>query len=92
LDYVAKQELQQEIKKRALYSAVLKRLMYEPHSRQEISTELGQKKVSGQLNKVIQKLFSDNLIEHTIPDTPNHPAQKFRLTERGNGSLELLVR
>ena len=85
------QELQQESQKRTLYSEVLKCLLSEPHSRQEISTALGQKKVSGQLNKIIQKLSSDNLIGHTIPDTPNHPAQKFQLTERGKMFLELLV-
>jgi ATP-dependent DNA helicase RecG len=98
LDYLEKQELgaelqqelQQELQKRTLYSEVLKCLMSKPHSRKEISTALGQKKVSGQLNKIIQKLFSDRLIKHTIPDTPNHPAQKFQLTERGNMFLKLL--
>nr|WP_324292685.1 hypothetical protein [uncultured Bacteroides sp.] len=30
------------------------------------------------------------MIEHTIPETPNHPAQKFRLTERGALFLQLL--
>jgi len=60
--------------------------MFEPHSRQEFSTELGQKKVSGQLNKVIQKLFSDNLIEHTIPDMPNHPARNSDSQNRVTGS------
>ena len=59
-------------------------------SRQGISTALGQKKVSGQMNKVIQKLIADKLIVRTIPETPNHPAQKFKITENGKIFLELL--
>jgi ATP-dependent DNA helicase len=61
-------------------------------SRQGISLALGQKKVSGQLNKIIQKLIAHNLIERTIPEKPNHPAQKFRLTERGQLFLGLLAK
>jgi len=49
------------------------------------------KKVSGYLNISIKKLFAQNLIGLTIPDNPNHPAQKFRLTERGKLFLELLT-
>lgn len=64
--------------------------MIETQSRQEMSNALGQKKVSGQLNKVIQKLLEQRLIERTIPDIPNHPSQKFRLTKRGVMFVELL--
>ncbi|MGL4331855.1 MAG: ATP-binding protein [Bacteroidales bacterium] len=85
-----RQELQQELQKQSLYSEVLQYLMVEALSRQEISNALGQKKVSGQLNKVIQKLLEQRLVERTIPDTPNHPSQKFRLTKRGVMFLELL--
>lgn len=77
------QELQQELQKATLYSEVLHCIVNNTLSRQEISLALGQKKVSGQLNKVIQKLITNNLIERTIPEKPNHPAQKFQLTERG---------
>ncbi|MEZ7884754.1 MAG: hypothetical protein QMB39_05795 [Bacteroidales bacterium] len=91
LDYVtqlaekqeSQQELQQELKKQSLYSEVVKCLITEAKSRQEISNALGQKKVSGQLNKVVQKLLEQRLIERTILDTPNHPSQKFRLTKQG---------
>ena len=85
-----KQELQQELQKTTLYSEVLRCLMNNILSRQGISNALGQKKVSGQLNKVIQKLIASHLIERTIPDNPNHPAQKFQLTERGRIFLSLL--
>jgi DNA-binding HxlR family transcriptional regulator len=42
------------------------------------------------LNQIVKKLVADGLIERTIPESPNHPAQKFRLTERGKVFLELL--
>ncbi|MGL5636918.1 MAG: ATP-binding protein [Bacteroidales bacterium] len=84
------QELQQEFEKRSLYSEVLQCLIHEVKSRQEISILLGQKKVSGQLNKIIQKLIEQQLIERTIPNTLNHPSQKFRITKRGVTFLELL--
>ena len=85
------QELKQELKKRSLYSEILKCLIEKSLSRQDISTELRQKKVSGQLNKVIRKLIADKLIEHTIPEVPNHPAQKFKITTYGKEFLELLT-
>ena len=68
----------------------MKCLVTEAKSRQEISNALGKKKVSGQLNKVVQKLLEQRLIERTIPDTPNYPSQKFRLTKQGILFLELL--
>ena len=86
------QELQQELQKTTLYSEVLRCIASNALSRQGISLALGQKKVSGQLNKTIQKLIAHNLIERTIPEKPNHPAQKFRLTERGQLFLGLLAK
>jgi predicted HTH transcriptional regulator len=94
LDYVAEQELQQELQQellnRTMYSEILRKIMDAPISRKEISEELGQKQVSGQLNKIVMKLLDDKLIEHTIPDNKNHPEQRFRLTKRGMAFLELL--
>lgn len=86
------QELQQELQKTTLYSEVLRCIVSNTLSRQDISLALGQKKESGQLNKVIQKLIANNLIERTIPEKPNHPAHKFRLTERGQLFLGLLAK
>ena len=31
--------------------------------------------------------LSHGLIERTIPENPNHPAQKYRLTEKGKKKL-----
>ena len=48
--------------------------------------------ISGTVLKVglITKLYSYNLIEQTIPDNPNHPGQKFRITGRGIIFLRLI--
>jgi hypothetical protein len=56
----------------------MEKLASAPLSRQEISTALGEKKISGQLNKVISQLIADGLIEYTIPDKPNSRLQKYR--------------
>lgn len=77
LDYVAEQELQQELQQelsnQTMYSDILNKIEETPLSRKEISEGLGQKQVSGQLNKILSKLVEDKLIEHTIPDNKNHP-------------------
>jgi ATP-dependent DNA helicase RecG len=52
-------------------------------SRKEISLELGQKAISGQLNEILSKLQEDSLIEWTIPEKPNSSKQKYKLTKRG---------
>jgi ATP-dependent DNA helicase RecG len=49
----------------------------------EISANLGQKEVSGQLNKVIRALMDQGLIEYTLPDKPNSRLQKYRLIPAG---------
>jgi ATP-dependent DNA helicase RecG len=47
-------------------------------SKAEISEKLGQKEVSGQLNKVMRDLFAAGKVEHTIPGKPNSRLQKYR--------------
>ncbi len=91
LDFAARQELGQELANKTMYSFILEKLTIEPMSRQELMFTFQLKKVSGYLNRTIKKLLSQSLIEPTIPETPNHPAQKFRLTERGKIFLELLT-
>jgi len=85
------QELRAELEQeQTLYSFILEKLSIEPLSRQEMMIAFNLKKVSGYLNRTIFKLLDKKLIERTIPGTPNHPAQKFRITERGKMFLELL--
>jgi predicted HTH transcriptional regulator len=83
-------ELGHELENRTLYGSVLEKLAIEPMSKQELAATFELKKVSGYLNRTIKKLLSQSLIELTLPDTPNHPAQKFRLTERGKTFLNLI--
>jgi ATP-dependent DNA helicase RecG len=52
-----------------------------------ISTALGQKEISGQLNHVIRNLIDDELIDRTIPDKPQSRLQKYRLTDKGRAVL-----
>ena len=86
------QELQQELSNQTMYSDILNKIEETPLSRKEISEGLGQKQVSGQLNKILSKLVEDKLIEHTIPDNKNHPEQKFRITKRGRIFLKLVTK
>lgn len=52
-------------------------------SKSELSERLGQKEVSGQLNRVVRKLLNDEHIELTIPEKPKSRLQKYRLTKKG---------
>jgi ATP-dependent DNA helicase RecG len=48
-------------------------------SKTEISSALGQRTVSGPLNKAIRTLFAQGQIEMTLPGTPQSRLQKYRL-------------
>jgi len=85
------QELGQEFENKTLYSLILEKLAIKPMSRQELMNLFQLKKVSGYLNRTIKKLLFQNLIERTIPENPNHPLQKFRITQRGKMFLDLLT-
>jgi DNA-binding PadR family transcriptional regulator len=69
---------------------VLKILREKVLSSKEISEELEQKEISGQLSKVIKKLSEDKLVERTIPDNPNHPNQKHKITDKGILFLKII--
>ncbi|WP_114970260.1 DUF4062 domain-containing protein [Rhodoferax ferrireducens] len=59
-------------------------------SKSEISSALGQKEVSGQLNQVIRVLLADQTVEYTLPDKPQSRLQKYRITEKGRALLATL--
>ena len=84
------QKLGQESKNKTMFSLILEKLAKEPMARQDLADAFQLKKVSGYLNRTIKKLLSQNLIELSIPENPNHPAQKFRLTECGKLFLQNL--
>lgn len=52
----------------------------------ELSQKLGQKRVSGQLNKVVRRLVTNRMIEYTLPDRPRSRLQKYRLTAKGRAA------
>ena len=56
-------------------------------SKADLSRNLGQKEVSGQLNKVVRSLLADGLIEYTVPDKPQSRLQKYRLTTKGGAGV-----
>jgi ATP-dependent DNA helicase RecG len=72
----------------SLEERVLALLRQEPLPASIISRQLGQKRVSGQLKIVLNKLLSDTFVEFTIPDKPNSRLQKYRLTAKGQAILQ----
>jgi len=54
----------------------------------ELSRRLGQREISGQLNKVVRSLLDNQIIEYTIPSKPKSRLQKYRLTEKGKATLK----
>ena len=82
-----RQESRQESRPKSLEAKVLGLLAADrPMSRLELSRTLGQKKISGQLNKVIQLLMREKSIEYTLPEKPQSRFQKYRLTEKGRAA------
>ena len=78
---------QPESQPESLEMRVLSLLSNGPMSKSALSTGLGQKEVSGQLNKVIRLLLANKTIEYTIPEKPNSRLQKYWLTDRGKALL-----
>ena len=70
-----------------LKSRVLNLLTEGPLSRSELSKQLGQKEVSGQLKKVFRDLLTDRMIEYTLPEKLRSPRQQYRLTNKGRTEL-----
>ncbi len=63
-------ESQPESRPESLESRILRLLAAGPMSKTELSTNLGQKKISGQLNKVVRLLVDAGKIAFTRPETP----------------------
>ena len=61
-------ESQPESRPESLESKVLSLLTAGPVSKAELSRNLGQKEISGQLNKVVRLLIADRRIEYTLSE------------------------
>ena len=80
-------ESQPESRPESLAARVLRQLANGPKSKSELSSRLGQKRVSGQLNKVIRALMAEGHIRFTIPEKPRSRLQKYGLTDQGRAAL-----
>ncbi|MCK4937794.1 MAG: hypothetical protein KAR85_04230 [Methanosarcinales archaeon] len=81
-------EPQPESQPESLEMRVLTLLINAPMAKSALSTELGQKEISGQLNSVIRLLLANKTIEYTIPEKPNSRLQKYRLTAKSKEHLK----
>ena len=59
-----------------------------PLSKYELSSSLGPKRISGQLNKVVRSLLKQERIVRTAPQKPQSRIQKYRLTEKGRAAIK----
>ena len=81
-------ESQPESRPESLATRVLRRLADGPMSKSDLSRSLGQRSVSGQLNKVIRALLADGSIGYTIPEKPRSRLQMYCLTDVGRAGVE----
>jgi len=76
---------ERESRPESLEAKVIRLLGGGPMSKAELSKKLGQKEISGQLNKVVRQLVADDRIEFTLPSKPRSRLQKYRLTDTSLG-------
>ena len=79
---------QPESQPESLTARVLQQLADGPMSKTDLSRSLGQKQISGQLNRVIRLLVADGSIEYTIPEKPRSRLQRYRLMDKGRAAVE----
>ena len=63
----------------SLRNRVVNLLSEEMLSKSEISKRLGQKRTSGQLNKVMKELLAEGVVAYSIPEKPTSRLQKYKL-------------
>ena len=80
-------ESQPESRPESLEIRIIRLLFHMPLSKAELSSSLGHKEISGQLNKIIRELLQNKTVEYTIPEKPNSRLQKYRLTEKGKAVI-----
>ncbi len=80
-------ESEPESEPKSLVDRVLRQLVNGPMSKADLSKSLGQKTISGPLNKVIRLLLADGSIGYTIPEKPRSRLQMYRLTDKGQGTV-----
>lgn len=74
-------KIQPESQPESLRGKVIQLLANETLSKSEISRKLGQKAISGHLNKVLKSLLDEGVVAYTIPEKPRSRAQKYRLVK-----------
>ncbi len=65
-------------------------LMAGPVSKAELSRNLGQQRISGQLNKAVRLLVAKERIVYTLPEMPQSRLQEYRLTAEGGAAVASL--
>ncbi len=82
-----KPESQPESQPESLGAKVLSLIAGKAMSKAELSKNLGQQKISGQLNQVVRRLLVDGIVEYTLPHKPRSRLQKYRLTAKGKAAI-----
>ena len=66
----------------SLRNRVINMLSKEMLSKSEISRRLGQKRTSGQLNKVMKELIAEGIVAFSIHEKPASRLQKYQLIKK----------
>jgi Fic family protein len=78
---------QSEAQSGAQSEQILKLLVNEPFSANELAKRLGLESKTGAFKRSIKELIDRKNIEYTIPEKPNSRLQKYRLTDKGKSVL-----